>query len=104
MQIRRMLEIETSTGAANVRMRPAAQYGVRAGMYSDEGAATAALTAILEAGHDGALVTTENDGVLIFELRVGPFDSLDAAQTASSMLRGSFGLEPDVMVISEEPR
>jgi ACT domain-containing protein len=96
----RMREIETSMGASNAVIGPARSYSVSAGVYAEESAATTALTAIIEAGHDAALVTTETDGALTFELRVGPFDSRDAAQAASALLRGSFGLEPNVRVIS----
>ncbi|MEE3332590.1 MAG: type II secretion system secretin GspD [Myxococcota bacterium] len=100
--LERMLEIEGSRGAVNEVVGPAQKYSLQAGIYSDESAATAALSAILEAGHEATLVTTESDGALLYELRVGRFDSLDEAKTASAGLKASFGLEPSVRVLSAE--
>jgi len=100
--IERMLEIEDSRGAVNEVVGSAQQYRLEAGTYSDESAATAALGAILEAGHEATLVTTESDGALLYELRVGRFDSLDAAKTASAALQAGFGLEPTLKVLSAE--
>jgi len=78
---------------------PEARFGLRAGVYAREEVAMQTLADILDAGHDGALVTTEDSGTLLYEVQVGPFNTVEDAQTASALLRGSLGLEPSVTVI-----
>jgi hypothetical protein len=81
---------------------PEARYGVQAGVFANEDAATETLTRILEGGHDGALLTTQVNGTLIYEIHVGPFASLGDARTASALLRGSLGLDPSITVLAAE--
>ncbi|MEZ4216695.1 MAG: type II secretion system secretin GspD [Myxococcota bacterium] len=100
--LERMQELERSTGlaAGNLSIAQTSQrYAVRAGVFTDEGAATDALARVVDAGHDAALVTSEANGALVFELRVGPYPSLDAAQTASALLRGGLGLDASVEIL-----
>ncbi|MEE2662520.1 MAG: type II secretion system secretin GspD [Myxococcota bacterium] len=81
---------------------PEPRYGLQAAVFASEQDATETLTKILEGGHDGALVTTQVNGSLIYEIHVGPFESLGDARTARAMLRGSLGLDPSVMVLATE--
>ena len=78
---------------------PEARFSLRAGVYAREEVAMQTLADILDAGHDGALVTTEDSGTLLYEVQVGPFDTVEDAQMASALLRGSLGLEPSVTVL-----
>lgn len=103
--LERMKQIEESTGLANESVSTGEsqrRYGVRAGVFADEAAATDALARVVAAGHDATLVTSDANGALIFELRVGPYDSFDAAQTASALLHGALGLDASVTVLDAE--
>jgi len=84
------------------RIENAPQYGVRAGLYGAEEAAMTALSEILEAGYDAALITTDNRGQLIYEIEVGPYDAIDDARTADAMLRGTLGLDPSITIIEAD--
>jgi general secretion pathway protein D len=86
----------------DVAPEPEARYGLHAGVFANEAAATDALSKVIEGGYDGALVTSEVDGTLIYEVHVGPYDTLGDARAASAMLRGSLGMDPSVTVLTEE--
>ena len=81
---------------------PEARYGLQAAVFASEQDATETLTKILEAGHDSALVTTQVNGALLYQIHVGPFESLDDARAARALLRGSLGLDPSVLVLGTE--
>jgi general secretion pathway protein D len=92
-----------SSLAAGAPPAPAApgRWGVLAATYADEGAAAAALQQLIDAGHDGALVSEEHDGTLLYEVRLGPYaDQVEAERTAA-IVRDAFRLAPTVYV--EEP-
>ncbi len=101
--LERMLEIEKQkqNGAAaepETSREPALRYVVVAGIFRDDQAATEALTELLDAGYEGQLVTSADQGKLIFEVRVGPFESYDEAARTAETLGAAHGLEPAVMV------
>jgi general secretion pathway protein D len=92
-----------SSLAAGVAPAPAAagRWGVLAATYADEGAAAASLQQLIEAGHDGALVSEEHDGTLLYEVRLGPYADQAEAERTAAVVRDAFRLAPTVYV--EEP-
>jgi general secretion pathway protein D len=82
---------------------PAAEgrWGVLAATFADEGAAAAALQQLLDAGHDGALVSEEHEGTLLYEVRLGPYPDQAEAERTAAVVRDAFRLAPTVYV--EEP-
>jgi hypothetical protein len=74
---------------------------VLAATYADEGAAAASLQQLIEAGHDGALVSEEHDGTLLYEVRLGPYADQAEAERTAAVVRDAFRLAPTVYV--EEP-
>jgi general secretion pathway protein D len=85
--------------AAAATHRPA--YSVLAAVYRSENAAEELLTQLVDAGHDGTLVTTQSGGAVLYEIRLGPYPDLDSAQRDSDVIAGAFGLAPTVVV--DEP-
>jgi general secretion pathway protein D len=75
-----------------------ARWGVLAATYADEGAAAAALGQLIDAGHDGALVSEEREGTLLYEVRLGPYASRDAAERGAQLVRDAFRFAPSVYV------
>jgi general secretion pathway protein D len=108
--LERMREIEAdrrerSARAAEEASRGEAgpRYAVLAAVFRDERAATDTLTKLLDAGYEGTLVSGESEGTLLFEVRLGPFASLEEAEQAASVARQAFGLDPTVLVERAEP-
>ncbi len=108
--LERMREIEAGrrerdTRAAEEAARAGAgpRYGVLAAVFRDERAATETLTQLLDAGYEGTLVSGESQGTVLFEVRLGPFQSLEEAEQAASVARQAFGLAPTVLVERDEP-
>jgi general secretion pathway protein D len=89
-----------ATAAAPVAA-PNERWGVLAATFADEGAAASALQQLIDAGHDGALVSEEHQGTLLYEVRLGPYaDQAEAERTAAGV-REAFRFAPTVYV--EEP-
>ena len=61
------------------------------------------LTDLVDSGWDGTLVSGDVGGRTLFEVRLGPFDSLDEARVAGEAVTRSHGLQPSVLVLEEEP-
>ena len=60
------------------------------------------LTDLIDLGFDGTLVAGERGGSLLYEIRVGPYDSLIEARTAETVLERSQGLAPQILIEQEE--
>jgi hypothetical protein len=87
----------TSPPAAASRQR----WGVLAATFADEAAAATALQQLIDAGHDGTLVSEDRQGTLLYELRLGPYpDQAEAERTAASV-RETFRFAPTLYL--EEP-
>jgi hypothetical protein len=82
-----------------------ARYEISAGVFHDQRAAEEMLTTLLDRGYEGALLSSERDGLLLFELRVGPFDTLEETEETAELLRDAFELPASVIVrpLPEEP-
>jgi general secretion pathway protein D len=108
--LERMREIEAGRRERDARAAEEAaragsgpRYAVLAAVFRDERAATATLTELLDAGYEGTLVSGESQGTLLFEVRLGPFASLEEAENAAAVVRQGFGLSPTVLVERDEP-
>ena len=103
----RMREIEQLEREATERaaVEPAAgpNYYLQAGLFGDEEQAVAVLTELIDLGYDGALLTADRAGALLYEVRVGPYDTLDAARLAIRVLERGQGLSPIVLVETPAP-
>lgn len=73
-------------------------YGVLAAVYRSEKSATDLLTELVDAGYDGSVEAVSSAGVLLYEIRLGPYADLEAAQLAADTIGQSFGLSPTVVV------
>ncbi len=104
----RMKEIDEAERAAReaaeaaAREQARAEYYVQAALLADESEAIETLTDLIDSGWDGSLISGEYGGEVVFEVRIGPFESLKEANRAASVIRRSHGLEPAVMIQSSE--
>jgi general secretion pathway protein D len=106
----RMREIEEERGAQRAALQAerqvrtgADQYVVTAGVFHDEDLAVEKLTILIDRGYDGTLVAAEADGIVVFELRIGPYESLREAENAAEVLNEAFGLSTGVMLAPRAP-
>jgi len=106
--LERMVEIEQSRAAraeAEAAARAARaeelqdRYLVQAAIFRDDELATETLTLIIDRGFDASLVSTPSGSELVFELQVGPYESLREATRTADVLEGSFDLQPHVIVV-----
>ena len=100
------IEIEQSLSraeaeAARLAGLHAPGYAVQALLGNDVDKAVDALQELIDEGYDGTLVSNDVDGLLYFELQIGPFPTIAAAERASILLRDVHGLEPFVVVVFE---
>jgi hypothetical protein len=107
--LERMSEIEGEQRAERERAESQAaagrrepSYYVQAAVTSDEAAAIRTLTELVDAGYDGNLISGEVGGSVLYEVRLGPYPSIDQAQSVGDIIRRSHGLAPSVMVAPEE--
>jgi general secretion pathway protein D len=107
--LERMLEIERAQAADKEKARAAAasqaaqkRYLVLAGVFADPGVAQSTLTRLIDAGYEGTLVSSRASGRVMLELRIGPYQDLEAAERAAEALRLGYALSPQVMVQPSE--
>ncbi len=107
--VERMLAIERAEkkraeeqAATTAAQQDRPRYGVLAAVFRDEAAATGLLTELVDAGYDGTLVSSESEGTVLLELRLGPYDSLSEAEEVAETVRRSFGVTPTVFVERNE--
>ena len=72
---------------------------VEAVMGSDEEAATDMLVALVDAGYEGHLVSRNVDGVLLLEIRVGPYASLSEARQVGAVIGRAHDVALSVVVV-----
>jgi general secretion pathway protein D len=93
-------ELRERKAAESVEARPL--YYVQAGVFTEEERAVETLTTLVDLGYDGALLSGERGGRLVYEVRIGPYEQLEEAQSAIDVLERSQGLNPSVLVESPE--
>ena len=59
------------------------------------------MSVAFDAGYDGALISGEVNGEMLYEVRVGPYPNYEDAQRASAVVRSAHGLRPSVLVVQE---
>jgi general secretion pathway protein D len=94
------VEAEAERNAAEA-VEAASRFGVLAATFRDESAATDSLQQLIDAGFDGTLVSGDMDGTVLYEVRLGPYPSIEAAREVSGVIRETFGLAPTVLVETE---
>ncbi len=102
----RMVEIaeqeanaRTDQEAERLALEQGPRYSVQALVGSGESEAMNTLQAVIDAGYDGTLVSSEIDGSMLFELQIGPYRTVNEAELVSGLVRGSHGLRPSVVVV-----
>jgi len=91
----------TSGSLAATNVPPAAggaRWGVLAATFADEGAAASALQQLIDAGHDGALVSEDHQGTVLYEVRLGPYPDQAEAERTADGVRETFRFAPTVYV------
>ena len=71
-------------------------------MGSDEEAATDLLMALIDSGYEGELVSSDTGGVLLLEVHVGPFDSIEEARAAGDRIGREHDVTPSLVVVPPE--
>jgi general secretion pathway protein D len=106
--LERMKEIEEQQKQRKLRgdeeagvSHPAPRYVVTVALYRDEHEASAKLQELLDAGYDASLVATSSGGVILYEIRVGPYDTTDEAERVAAFLRENYGVSPKVVELAE---
>jgi general secretion pathway protein D len=88
--------------AARAAARRAPSYFLQAAVFGDADAAAAMLTDLIDSGHDGQLVAEESGDSILYELHIGPYSTLDEAQSMAGVVRRSHGLDPAVLIIEPD--
>ena len=78
--------------------KTAPRYVVQAAVLGDEAVAIETLTQLLDAGYDGTLVSGQVGDAVVYEIRLGPYQSLDEAQQTSETVQRSHGLTPAIVL------
>ncbi len=56
---------------------------------------------LVDAGYDATLISGELDGVLTFNILIGPYDGLIQANGASRTLREAYQIDASILVRTE---
>jgi general secretion pathway protein D len=108
----RMSEIERQRAEESARAEEARLAAERAPVYylqaailGDPDAAAALLTDLIDSGHDGTLVASEARGEVIYEIHLGPYDTVEQANGIDAAVQRSHGLTSSILVSAppEEP-
>jgi general secretion pathway protein D len=110
--LERMREIETleqekreKLEAERAAAARAPQYFLQAAIFGDADAAAAMLTSLIDSGHDGTLVAAESPTGVLYEVRLGPYATLQEAHDAEGVVQRSHGLSPQLLVVEPpEPK
>jgi hypothetical protein len=95
---RRALRQSTPGDSRDTRTR----YFLQAAVTGDEAAAMETLTDLVDAGYDGTLVSGQVGETLLYEVRLGPYRTLEEAQRVGDTVTRSHGLAPTIVVGSGE--
>ena len=99
----RMGEIEAEREARRAtdarEVESGESFMLQAAVLGDSGAAADLLTELIDSGYDGELVSTTVGESLLYEIRLGPYSSLDQAQIVGEAVQRSHGLAPAVLVL-----
>ncbi len=93
------LRDEREAEAERVAAAGIQRYAVRVASFLDENQAAQTLTALIDSGYDGTLVTSESDGNLVFTIQIGPFEDLWTADRTAQTLDAAYGHQSSVTVL-----
>jgi general secretion pathway protein D len=79
------------------------RYVLQAAILGDPDAAASLLTDLIDSGHDGTLVSAQIGDSVIYEIHLGPYQTLGHANTVGEAVRRSHGLAPSILVLDAEP-
>jgi general secretion pathway protein D len=88
--------------AARLAALHAPEFAVQAVVGKDVDEAIHSLQELIDEGYDGTLVSNEVGGSVYFDLQIGPFPTIEEAKRTSELVRDVHGLDPFVVVITEE--
>ncbi len=88
--------------AARLAALHAPEFAVQAVVGRDVDEAIHSLQELIDEGYDGTLVSNEVGGSVYFDLQIGPFPTIEEAERTSKLVRDVHGLDPFVVVITEE--
>jgi general secretion pathway protein D len=88
--------------AARLAALHAPEFAVQAVVGKDVDEAIHSLQELIDEGYDGTLVSNEVGGSIYFDLQIGPFPTIEEAKRTSELVRDVHGLDPFVVVITEE--
>jgi general secretion pathway protein D len=104
--VSRVKEIETIRAEDRARAAATAKSGprylVQAAALTDADKAAALLTDLIDSGHDGNLVSTPQGDRVVYEIQLGPFDTLEQANAVGVAVRKSHNLTPAIIVVEGE--
>ncbi|MBW2715029.1 MAG: SPOR domain-containing protein, partial [Deltaproteobacteria bacterium] len=107
--VERIAEIETEAATARAEAEVARlaaanapKYAVQALVGREVDEAVNMLQAVIDEGHDGTLVSNDIGGSVYFEMQIGPFQTVSAAERAAELIRDVHGLEPSVVIVQKE--
>jgi len=105
--LERMREIESleqekreKAEAERAAAEHAPQYFLQAAIFGDADAAASMLTSLIDSGHDGTLVASETPSGVLYEVRLGPYATLQEAHDVEGVVRRSHGLSPQLLVVA----
>ena len=78
-------------------------YMLRVKVFRNENKAAETLTQMIDAGYDGALISGDSEGSLIYELVIGPYMELSIARNTANALKETYQFSPTITVV-ELPR
>jgi general secretion pathway protein D len=93
---------ERAKAAARQGVGP--RYLVQAATLTDADKAAALLTDLIDSGHDGTLVSTPQGDRVVYEIQLGPFETLEQANAVGVAVRKSHGLAPAIVVVEGEKK
>lgn len=104
----RVKEIETiraeERAKAAASLEPGPRYLVQAATLSDADKAAALLTDLIDSGHDGTLVSSPFGDRVVYEIQLGPFETLEQANSVGVAVRKSHNLTPAIIVVEGEKK
>jgi general secretion pathway protein D len=80
------------------------RYLVQAAALGDADNAAALLTDLIDSGHDGTLVSTPFGDRVVYEIQLGPFETLEQANAVGVAVRKSHNLTPAILVVEAEKK
>jgi general secretion pathway protein D len=80
------------------------RYLIQAATLGDADKAAALLTDLIDSGHDGTLVSTPVGDSVVYEIQLGPFETLEQANAVGTAVRKSHNLTPAILVVEGEKK